>query len=305
MGWVNTTNGAAMSFKPKGIIPAMVTPLNKDDQVNEVVLRKLINYLIDGRVHGLFAIGSQGEFYALTKEEKKRITEIVVDEVNKRVPVYIGTGAITTKEAVFLTKMAEKIGADAASVITPCFISPSENELYEYYAAIAKSTNLPALLYNNPARTGINLSADLVKKLSRIENIVGIKDSSGDLTLTAEYIRNTTEDFSVLCGRDTLIYGTLLYGGKGSIAATANVAPKLVVEIYEAYIKGDLEKARKAQYRLAPLRRAFSLGSFPVVIKDALNLIGIDVGLAREPIKSLPEAKKQELRRVLQQLSLL
>lgn len=305
MGKVNTTNEVVVSFKPKGIIPAMVTPFDKNDQINRAVLRRLINYLIKGGVHGLFPIGSQGEFYALTKEEKKRITEIVVDEVNKRVPVYIGTGAITTKEAVSLTKMAQKIGADAVSVITPCFISPSENELYEHYTTIAKSTNLPVLLYNNPGRTGINLSADLVERLSRIENIVGIKDSSGDLTLTAEYIRNTSDEFSVLCGRDTLIYGTLLYGGRGAIAATANVVPKLVAEIYEAYIKGDLEKARKAQCRLAPLRIAFSLGSFPVVIKDALNLIGIEVGFAREPIKSLPEAKKEELKRVLRQLNLL
>lgn len=304
MGRVNITNGAAVSFKPKGIIPAMVTPFDKNDQINEVVLRRLINYLIDGGVHGLFPIGSQGEFYALTKEEKKRITEIVVDEVNKRVPVYIGTGAITTKEAVSLTKMAQKIGADAVSVITPCFISPSEIELYEHYTIIAKSTNLPILLYNNPGRTGINLSADLVKKLSSIENIVGIKDSSGDLTLTVEYIRNTDSDFSVIAGRDTLIYGTLAYGGKGAIAATANVVPKLVVEIYEAFIKGDLERAKKTQLRLAPLRIAFGLGSFPVVIKDALNLIGINVGLAREPIKSLPQAKKEELKRVLQQLNL-
>jgi len=305
VGKVNTTNEVVVSFKPKGIIPAMVTPFDKNDQINRAVLRRLINYLIKGGVHGLFPIGSQGEFYALTKEEKKRITEIVVDEVNKRVPVYIGTGAITTKEAVSLTKMAQKIGADAVSVITPCFISPSENELYEHYTTIAKSTNLPVLLYNNPGRTGINLSADLVERLSRIENIVGIKDSSGDLTLTAEYIRNTSDEFSVLCGRDTLIYGTLLYGGRGAIAATANVVPKLVAEIYEAYIKGDLEKARKAQCRLAPLRIAFSLGSFPVVIKDALNLIGIEVGFAREPIKSLPEAKKEELKRVLRQLNLL
>jgi len=294
-----------MSFEPKGIIPAMVTPFNKKGEVNETVLRKLVDYLIEGGVHGLFPVGSQGEFYALEKEEKKKVVEIVLDQAKGKVPVYAGTGAITTKEAITLTKMAENIGVDAVSVITPFFISPTQDELYEHYLAIAKSTHLPVLLYNNPGRTGVNLSADLVARLSKVDNIVGIKDSSGDLTLTSEYIRKTDDDFSVLAGRDTLIYGTLLYGGKGAIAATANVAPKLVVEIYEAYVKGDIKKARETQAKLAPLRLAFRLGSFPVVVKDALKLIGMDVGPARGPIKSLNENKKRELKEILQRMGLL
>jgi len=292
-------------FVARGIIPAMVTPFDDNDRVNEKVLRRLVRYLIEGGVHGIFAIGSQGEFYALDKEEKKKIIETVVDEVNGKVPVYAGTGAITTKEAITLTQIAEKAGADAVSVITPFFISPSQEELYEYYLSIAKSTNLPVLLYNNPGRTGVNLSAELVERLSKIDNIVGIKDSSGNLTLTTEYIRTTPDNFSVLCGRDTLIFATLLSGGKGSIAATANVVPKLVVEIYEAFVNGDIEKARKAQFKLAPLRLAFNLGSFPIVVKEALNLIGINVGSARAPIKSLSEDKKETLKSVLKELGLL
>jgi len=144
-----------------------------------------------------------------------------------------------------------------------------------------------------------------VERLSKIDNIVGIKDSSGNLTLTTEYIRTTPDNFSVLCGRDTLIFATLLSGGKGSIAATANVVPKLVVEIYEAFVNGDIEKARKAQFKLAPLRLAFNLGSFPIVVKEALNLIGINVGSARAPIKSLSEDKKETLKSVLKELGLL
>jgi len=185
-----------MPFEPEGIIPSMVTPFDSKDRLNEAVLRKLTNYLINGGVHALFAIGSQGEFYTLTREEKKRITEIVVEGVNGRIPVYIGTGAMTTREAVLLTQIAEKARADAVSVITPYFISPSEDELYEHYITIAKSTKLPVLLYSNPGRTGINMSVKLVTKLSKIDNIVGIKDSSGDLTLTTEYIRNTDSKIS-------------------------------------------------------------------------------------------------------------
>jgi len=161
------------------------------------------------------------------------------------------------------------------------------------------------LLYNNPGRTGrVNISANLTVRLSRIDNIVGIKDSSGDMSLTAEYIRRTNDDFSVLVGRDSLIYATLLHGGKGAIAATANIAPQLVVEIYEAYTRGELGRARKAQEKLIPLRLAFSLGSFPVVVKDALEFIGIKVGSTRAPIKSLSDDKKEQLKGVLRHLGL-
>jgi len=294
-----------MAFEPKGIIPAMVTPLDENGELREGALRKLTNYLIDGGVHGLFPVGSQGEFYALTVEQKKRIIEVVVEETAGRVPVYAGTGGVTTREAISLTKIAEAAGAQAVSVITPYFIRPSEDELLEHYTAIARSTSLPVLLYNNPARTGVNLSADFVVRASKVDNIVGIKDSSGDMTLTAEYIRRTKEGFAVLAGRDTLIYGTLAYGGKGSITATANVAPKLVVEIYEAFIAGDYKRSLEAQYRLAPLRLAFDLGTFPVVIKEALNMIGIEAGFAIKPVGTMPEAKREELRAVMRQMGLL
>jgi len=294
-----------MSFDPKGIIPAMVTPLDDKDQVNEPVLQSLVGYLIDAGVHGLFAIGSQGEFYALTAQEKQRIAELVVRETNGRVPVYIGTGAVTTRESILLTAMAENAGADAVSVMTPCFISPSEDELYEHYATIARSTRLPVLLYSNPARTHVNMSVKLVARLSEVDNIVGIKDSSGELSLTAEYIRNTDSGFSVLMGRDTLIYGALMYGAQGAIAATANVAPRLVVKIYEAYIRGDFEQAKNAQAELAPLRLAFSLGSFPAVIKDALQLMGMAVGPPREPIRPLDSAGRAELQNILRRMRLL
>jgi len=295
----------SMNFQPKGIIPAMVTPITKEGKVNESALRQLINYLIGGGVHGLFPVGSQGEFYALTFEEKKRIIEVVVEETRGRVPVYAGTGAITTREAVALTRMAEAAGANAVSVLTPYFIKPNDAELMEFYASIAKATRLPVLLYNNPGRTGINLSADFVVRASQVDNIVGIKDSSGDLTLTAEYIRRTDGKFSVLAGRDTLIYGTLCYGGKGAIAATANVAPKIIVEIYEAFKAGDMKRSLEAQFRLAPLRLAFDLGTFPVVIKEALNLIGIDAGVGIPPVGGITPKAKEDLKIILKNMKLL
>ena len=291
-----------MTFKPKGIIPAMVTPLDDNGNVNERTLRKLTNYLINGRVHGLFVIGSSGEWYGLDINQKKKAFEIVVEETNGRVPIYAGTGAVTTKETVILTKMAKDVGVNAASILTPVFISPNQQELYHHYCDIANSVDIPILLYNNPGKTGINLTADLVERLSKIDNIIGIKDSSGDMTLTGEYIRRTNDSFYVLAGRDTLILSTLIYGGKGSIAATANIVPKIVVKIYEEYIKGNIKEALKAQYDLAPLRLAFSLGSFPVVIKEGLKLIGIDAGSTFKPVEPMTEDNKMKLKKVLEEM---
>ena len=211
-----------MGLSVKGIIPAMVTPLDKNGNINKESLREQTNYLIQGGVHGLFPVGSTGEYYGLTLEQKKEVLETVLDEANGRVPVYGGSAMITTKDTIEVTKMVEDMGVDAVSILTPMFIKPSEDELYNHYKAIANSVDIPILLYNNPARTGVNISADLAERLSKIDNIVGIKDSSGDMTLTGEYIRRTDEDFSVLVGRDTLILGALVYGGNGSITSTAN-----------------------------------------------------------------------------------
>lgn len=292
-------------FRAEGIIPAVVSPVDAGGNIREAPFRQLLNYLIDNGVHGLFINGSQGEFYALTIEEKQRVLEIAVDEVNGRVPVYAGVGAITTREAVKLAKMAEEIGAQALSAITPYYIKPDEDELYEYYKDIAESVSIPVLLYANPSRTNVSLSVRLVSRLAEIDNIVGIKDSSGDLTLTGEYIRLLShKGFQVLAGRDTLILGTLVYGGTGAIAATANVVPRLVVSIYESFKKGDLKTALEAQYKLAPLRIAFDLGTFPVVIKEAVKLIGFDLGSAIRPIKEISLEKREELKKILIDLGL-
>ena len=293
------------AFSPEGIIPAMVTPFDGRGEINESAMRQLTRYLLEGGVTGLFPIGNQGEFYAMDREEKKRLLEVVADEVNGKIPVYAGTGAIITREAVNLTRMAEDIGVDAVSVLTPFLINPTQEELYQHYLQIAKSTSLPVILYGNPDRTGVHLSPDLVVRLSEIDNIVGIKDSSGDMTLIGEYVRRTGEGFSVLAGRDTVIYATLAYGGTGSISATANVAPKLVVKIYESFRKGNHDEALRAQYGLAPLRMAFGLGTFPVVIKEALNMIGIEAGPARGPAGDMQEENKKTLRDVLKRLDLL
>lgn len=288
-----------MTIKPHGIIAAMVTPLTTSDEIHESAIRSLTNYLIDGGVQGLLPLGSQGEFWAFSPDEKQRIWRSVVEEASGRVPVYAGTAAISTRETVALTRLAEEAGVDAAVILTPFYISPNEDELFAHYCAIADSTSLPVLVYANPARSSVKISPRLLERLASIGNIVGIKDSTGDLELTAEYVRVTPPDFAVLMGRDTLIFAALLCGAKGAISATANVAPALVFEIYRRFKAGDLEGAKRAQDRIAPLRLAFSWGTFPVVIKEALDLLGMEAGPTRAPVGPLSSQDRARLRDIL------
>jgi len=290
---------------PSGIIPAMVTPLTADEEINEKALRRLTNHLIDGKVHGVFAVGSQGEFWALSHDEKRRVWETVVDETRGRVPVYAGTVGVTTRETIELTRLAEKAGVDAVSILTPYFINPNDDQMFDHFKAVAESTSLPILVYTNPARTNLKISPGLLARLAQVKGIVGIKDSSGDLELTAEYIRVVPPGFSVLMGRDTLIYASLSYGTKGGIAATANVKPALVASIYDKYMAGDLAGALQAQRELAPLRLAFVWGTFPVVIKEALNLMGMDVGPCRAPVGPLSADQREKLKKVLQEMKVI
>lgn len=295
-----------MMYEAKGIYPAVVTPLTDEQTVDEAAFRQLIEYLIKGGIHGLFIVGTTGEFYGLSVQEKSKMVAVAMDQAATRVPVMVGTGGITTKECVQLIEMAEENGADAVSVLTPMFINPSQQELYEHYRLIAKHTSLPVLLYNNPPKTNVNMEPSTVARLAEIPNIVGIKDSSGDFTLTGEYIRQThNTDFQVMAGRDTLIYACLCYGGTGAIAACANVAPRLCADIYDRFIAGDHEGAKTAQFDLAPLRMAFQLGTFPAVIKEALRLIGIETGPCMAPVGSLDDLEKETLRGVLQKMKLL
>ena len=294
-------------FTPRGIVPAVITPLTTDGRFNERAMRRLITYLLDGGVHGLFVVGTTGEFYGLSPEEKRDIFRVTVDEVRGRVPVYAGTSGITTREAVALTRLAEDCRADAVSVLTPMFLTPSQPQLVQHYQAIAASTSLPVILYNNPPKTGVNLTAATVARLAETPNIVGIKDSSGDMTLTAEYIRLTRgrSDFSVLVGRDTLIYAALCHGAAGSIASCANVAPRLCADIYDRFIAGDLAGSLEAQFRLAPLRLAFTVGTFPAVIKESLTMLGFDAGPCMDPAGPMTDEERQTVRQILVGMGLL
>lgn len=287
----------------KGVVVPLVTPFNDDESLDEGALRVIVDYLIDAGVHGLFPSGSQGELYALSGQEKMRVMEIVAEQANGRAFVMPSTGAVTTRESIELTRYAQSIGADAVSVITPYFIQPSAQEQIEHFARICDSVEIPVLAYNNPARTNVNFTPAMATAVAdRARNFVGIKDSSGDLTNTLDYMQRCPPGFRVFVGRDTLIYAALCCGCTGAVAATANVAPELVVGIYTAYQEGDLERSLDLQHRLDPLRHAFSLGSFPVVVKDAMELLGLPAGKCRAPITSLEGAPRERLIAILTEM---
>ncbi len=260
----------------------------EDESINEPQLRIEIDRLIAGGVSGIFALGTNGEFYTMTEEEKLRVIKVTVDAVKGRVPVYAGTGCITTRETVALSRKARDLGADALSVISPYFVGVSQDDIYRHYSAVAKSVPLPIVLYNIPARTGNNIAYATVRKLAaECPNIMGVKDSSGNYDNTLRYIEDTGGRLSVLAGNDSFILWTLQAGGTGAIAGWANVFPKLMCSIYEYWKKGDFEAANKAQKTIRPFRDVMALGNPNSVVKRALTLLGHAVGPAREPASGM------------------
>jgi 4-hydroxy-tetrahydrodipicolinate synthase len=289
-----------------GIIPPVATPMRPDEELDLPRLRWFIDRLIGGGVHGIFVLGTNSEFYALDEREKQAVIATAVEHVNRRVPVYAGTGAESTREVVRLTQMAEREGADGVSIITPYFISPTQQEIHDHYRRIAEHTRLPVLLYNNPATCGgVKIDVDTVARLAQIPNIAGIKDSSGDLQNTNEVIRCVPESFSVMMGRDTLIFPALLFGASGAVPATGNIAPVLLAEIYNAFRRGDLEASKAAQLRLNPLRLALSLCTPPGGVKAALEVLGQSIGPCRSPVSGLSADKLPKMRAALQAAGLL
>jgi 4-hydroxy-tetrahydrodipicolinate synthase len=289
-----------------GIIPPVATPMQANEDLDLPRLKWFLDHLLQSGVHGIFVLGTNSEFYALDEREKQEVIATTVAHVNKRVRVYAGTGAETTREVVRLTKMAEREGVDGVSIITPYFISPTQQEIYDHYRRIAEHTRLPVILYNNPSTCGgVKIDVDTVARLAEIPNILALKDSSGDLQNTNEMIRAVPPRFSVLMGRDTLIFPALMFGARGAVPATCNIAPALLVEIYNAFQRGDLEASKAAQLRLNPLRLALSLCTAPGAVKAALQLLGMSIGPCRSPVAGLATDKQTRMRSALEAAGLL
>ena len=288
-------------LKPQGIITPIITPMHEDESVNLQELRVQINRQIACGVKGLFCLGTNGEVYALSTEEKLEIIKTVVEETQGRVPVYAGTGCICTRDTIELSLQAKALGVDALSVVSPYYVAVSQDDLYQCFSEIAAAVDLPIVLYNIPARTGNNIDYKTVKKLAAFKNIVGVKDSSGNFDNTLRYIENTDSRLSVLAGNDSLILWTLLAGGAGAIAGTANVFPEIAVKIYDLWQAGKMEEARAEQFRLRPFRDVMAMSNPNSVVKRAMNLLGYPVGPARKPVSGTgSQAIDEALKKVLE-----
>jgi len=276
----------------KGIVVPIVTCLDADERIDEARMRRQVDFVIDGGVEGILAFGSNGEFYMVEEDEMELGLKIMVDQSAGRVPVYFGIGAIRTQKCVRLAKMAVKNGAACVSVLQPMFLKPTETELFNHFKTIADAIpDTPMLLYNNPGRVGYTMSGNLVERLAHeVHNIVGMKDTSGDITQTMEFIRRTRDvGFKVFGGKDTLLYASMCHGAVGGVCTTANIMPRMVVEIYQKYVEGDIAGSLEAQFRLNPPRLSMDAASFPVAAKDMANMRGQDVGDPYLPSMPTPE----------------
>jgi len=304
-------------YKPYGVIPPIITPFDENGRVDCKALKEMSVHLVKNGVHGLFVFGTTGEFYAIDDEDYvlgleavKEAVKGMTDRYGKPIQLVAGSNHITPRGVIRLIRKVEEIGGyDAITVLTPMFVSQTQEELYNYFKTIADSTEMPILLYNNKAKTNVNIAPETVARLVKeCKNIAGVKDSTGDMTTCEEYLRLTMDErdhFQVIMGRDTMIYAGLQYGCAGAVASCANVAPRVVADIYDKFVEGDWAGALEAQYRLAPLRIACNMGTFPEVIKEGLTMQGINVGKCLEPIGELTAAEKEKLRQVLVDMKLI
>lgn len=273
----------------KGSIVALITPF-KNGLVDKQKLQELVEWHIESGTSAIAPCGTTGESATLTHDEHNEVVEIVVDAVNKRIPVIAGTGSNNTKEAILLTKHAKDVGVDAALIIAPYYNRPTQNGLYDHFNAIAANADLPIMLYNIASRTGVNMEPALVQKLSLINNIVAIKEASGNLSQMSDIIQLCGHEFSLMSGDDALTLPVMSIGGTGVISVVANIVPADVAKLVESFKTGDLKTAREYHYKLSNLVKAMFIETNPIPVKKAMELMGLCSGELRLPMtEMLPE----------------
>lgn len=278
----------------EGSAVAIATPFI-DDKVNFEQLRKLIEFQIENKTDAIVVCGTTGEASTMSEEEVLETIKFTVDTVKHRIPVIAGTGSNCTKTAIRRTKFAEKIGVDGVLIVTPYYNKTSQEGLIAHYSEIANSTTLPIIMYNVPSRTGVNIEANTVKELSKIDNIVGIKEASGNLSQIATIASKTSEDFSIYSGNDDQILPVLSLGGKGVISVLANIAPKETHDMVKMYLNKDIKQATYLQLEYLDLIHALFSDVNPIPVKDALNAMGFDYKEPRKPLVSLNQEKHKIL----------
>ena len=287
-----------------GSLVAIVTPFTKG-KFDEKAMADLIEFQIAHGTHGIVPCGTTGESATLTSEEHERVVAVTVEVVNKRIPVIAGTGSNSTDEAILFTKHAKSVGADGALLITPYYNKPTQEGLFRHFEAVAKAVDLPQILYNIPGRTSVNMLPATTARLSKVPNIIGIKEGSGSLQQVSDIIHHSKQDFLILSGDDPLTLPMMALGGKGVITVTANVAPTNMAQMVSAALKGNYEEARTLHFKLTPLFTALFVETNPIPVKAALAMIGKMSEEVRLPLTPLADAFRPTLREALQQAGVL
>jgi len=292
----------------EGVFPPMITPFKKNEEVDIEKLTEYLDFLIKGGVHGIFLLGTNGEGPLLTFEEKKEIIKVAVEHIGEQVPVIAGTGCISTKETIELSKYAERVGADAVHIVTPYYYPISGEGLIRHYNKISESIEIPIIIYYIPERTGVKIDVNTLMKLAGNEKIIGIKDSSKSVEWFYEAINNVRsirKDFVFLGGSDALIYTHLSLGANGVVSAVANVFPEIVVELYEEFKKGNFKRAKEIQDKILLVRRALKAGPYLGGVKAALKLRGLDFGDPRSPLVGYNEEEMERLKERLKEIGVI
>lgn len=289
----------------RGAFVAIVTPFI-DGQLDEQGLKDLIEFQISNGTTGIVPCGTTGESATLSHAEHHRVVELTIKTVNGRVPVLAGTGSNSTSETIELTRHAKEAGADGALVITPYYNKPSQEGLYQHFKTVAEAVDLPLILYNVPSRTAIDMAAATVARCAEVDNIVGIKEATGDMNRACDVIRRCPKNFAVLSGDDFTSLSLVLLGGTGVISVTSNVHPKGMSDLMSAALAGDVAKAREIQYRLFPLMGAMFYDTNPVPAKKALELMGkIKSGTPRQPLWQMGEEPMNRMKAVLKEMNMI
>lgn len=288
----------------EGIFPAAITPFDEDENLDESKLTEFLDFLIEGDVHGIFLLGTNGEAPLLDMAEKKKVIGTAVEHVDGKVPIIAGTMCNSTEKTIELSRYAEKKGSDAVHVILPYYFPCPHNPLVQHFKDISDEVDIPIFVYSIPQRTGNDLDIETLKELSKIENVTALKDSSGDLAFFYSVVEEI-DDFQFFGGNDSLIYSYLTSGGDGAITAAGNVFPELVSSIYDDFVKGDLQKAKEAQNAVLRISNVLKKGPYLSGVKAALKLRGLDFGEVRKPLQPFSQDEITLLREELKDLGLL
>lgn len=281
------------------LLTAMVTPFDQNNAVDYEKVTQLIEHLIEHETDGLIVAGTTGESPTLTTEEKVELFKHTVKVVNGRVPVIAGTGSNNTEASIALTKQAEEVGVDAVLIVTPYYNKPNQLGLYQHFLAIAESTSLPIMLYNIPGRTMVHLTVETILTLAKIDNIVSIKESSGNLDAISQIIDQTDDQFTVYSGDDSLTLPLKSIGADGVVSVSSHIVGKDMKRMLNAYDRGDVKEAAEIHRRLLPIMRGLFMAPSPAPVKSALRMKGIDTGSVRLPLVNLTEVEEELLKNTI------